>query len=143
MRKPKRSKKLLDQRLVTEFAEFRALKNKIEKWTKLVSADFLAKFKLGFVCPTSGPFLLEVEPGSTANIDWKEEFFLKLKADIESTGSSCEVAEKLAIETMAEMDRLAGRTPYQKIAVKTNPAYNGKLMAAIVKKLDARSARGF
>ncbi|MGH7936117.1 MAG: hypothetical protein ACREF8_03815 [Chthoniobacterales bacterium] len=136
-------KKLLDQQLVTEFAEFRALKSKIEKWLDPLRDSFLEKFAGGYVCPTGGPFLLQEETGSTSNINWKEEFFARLKNDFESSGSSCDTAEKLATVKMAEMERLAGATPYKKIAVKPNPSYNGKLMRAIVKKLDARSERGF
>jgi hypothetical protein len=136
-------KKLLDQQLVTEFAEFRALNTKIEKWLKAVREDFLEKFDAGFVCPTEGPFLLELGGGSKANINWKQEFFERLKADFEAAGSTCEVSEQLAITKMVEMERLAGRSPYQTIEVKPNPSYAGKVMRAIVRKLNASTARGF
>jgi hypothetical protein len=136
-------RKLLDQKLVTEFAEFRALKSKIEKWLDQVRTDLLAKFGEGYVCPTEGPFLLIVEEGSRSKINWKEEYFAKLKLDFEESGSACDVAEQLATVRMAEMERRAGRDSYQKIEVKPNPSYAGKLMRAIVRKLDSRSSRGF
>src|SRR5690349_805804 len=94
-------KKLLDQQLVTEFAEFRALKSKIEKWLDALRDNFLEKFSDGYVCPTAGPFLLVEETGNKSNINWKEEFFARLKADFESSGSTCDVAEQLAIAKMA------------------------------------------
>lgn len=136
-------RKLLDQKLVTEFAEFRALKSKIEKWLDQVRLNLLEKFGEGYACPIEGPFLLIVEEGSRSKVNWKEEFFAKLKQDFEESGSACEVAEQLATVRMAEMERRAGRESYQKIEVKPNPGYAGKLMAAIVKKLDSRSSRGF
>lgn len=136
-------RKLLDQKLVDEFAEFRALKSKIEKWLEGCRDKFLEQFAAGYVCPTDGPFLLQLETGSRSRVDWKQEFFARLKADFESGGSACDVAEQLATVKMAEMERLAGRDEFQKLAVKPNPSYAGKLMRAIVKKLDSRSSRGF
>lgn len=136
-------RKLLDQQLVTEFAEFRALKSKIEKWLDGCRDKFLEQFADGYVCPTDGPFLLQLETGSRSRIDWKQEFFGKLKSEYEESGSDCAVAEQLATVKMAEMERLAGRDEFKKIATKPNPSYAGKLMRAIVKKLDSRSSRGF
>jgi hypothetical protein len=137
------AKKLLDQRLVTEFAEFRALKNKIEKWLKAASEDFVAKFKAGYACPVGGPFLLMLGGQDREAIDWKMEFFNHLKADYEYSGTPADVAEQLAINKMVEMEVIAGKKHIDQINVKVNPSYAGKLMAAIVKKLDTRSARGF
>jgi len=136
-------KKFLDQKLVTEFAEYRALKSKIEKWLKLCREEILEKFKAGYACPTGGPFLLEKGGGSRSAIDWKQEFFERMKNDFIEAGSEAVVAEQLTIEKMVEMERLSGRNPYDEIEVKPNPSYAGKLMKAIVKKLDARTARGF
>lgn len=136
-------RKLLDQQLVTEFAEFRALKSKIEKWLDGCRDKFLEQFAEGYVCPTDGPFLLQLETGSRSRIDWKQEFFAKLKSEYEESGSECAVAEQLATVKMAEMERLAGRDQFKKIVPKPNPSYAGKLMRAIVKKLDSRSSRGF
>ena len=141
--KSRTRKRELDQQLVTEFAEFRALESKIEKWLKIIREHFLEQFSNGYVCPTKGPYLLVLEPGSTANIDWKQEFFLRLKSDFEGWGRTPSMAEQLAAEKMVEMARLAGRDEYQKIAVKSNPGFGGKLMRAIVKRLDSRSSRGF
>jgi hypothetical protein len=139
----RRKGKLLDQQLVTEFAEYRALKNKIEKWVKVLSEDFLAKFEAGFACPTDGPFLLERGGGKRKNIDWEQEFFERLKSDFKSSGSADDVAEQLAIVKMGEMERLAGKTPYYQVNVKVNPSFAGEVVRAIVKKLDSRKARGF
>jgi hypothetical protein len=136
-------KRLLDQQLVTEFAEFRALKTKIEKWLKACSEDFVGKFKVGTCCPTDGPYLLVLGGQDRKNIDWKEEFFNRLKADFESSGSTCDVAEQLAVTKMAEMERLAGTHHIDQVDVKVNPSYAGKVMRAIVRKIDARNARGF
>jgi hypothetical protein len=136
-------RKLLDQQRVTEFAEFRALKSKIEKWLEGCRDKFLEQFAEGYVCPTDGPFLLSLETGSRSKIDWKQEFFCRLKADFESGGSPCDVAEQLATVKMAEMERLAGCDKFKKIVPKPNPSYAGKIMRAIVKKLDSRSSRGF
>lgn len=140
---PYARKKLLDQQLVTEFAEFRALKTKIEKWLKACSEDFVEKFKEGTCCPTDGPYLLALGGQDRRNIDWKEEFFNRLKADFESSGSTCDVAEQLAITKMVEMERAAGTHRIDQIDVKVNPSYAGKIMRAIVRKIDARNARGF
>ena len=139
----RRKGKLLDQQLVTEFAEYRALKNKIEKWLKVLSEDFLEKFKAGFTCPTDGPFLLERGGGKRKNIDWEQEFFERLKADFKESGSEDDVSEQLAIVKMAEMERLAGKTTYYQVDVKVNPSFAGEVVRAIVKKLDSRKARGF
>ena len=135
--------KLLDRQLVTEFAEFRALKTKIEKWLKACSEDFVAKFKGGFVCPSDGPYLLELGGQDRKAIDWKQEFFDRLKSDYESSGSTCDVAEQLAITKMVEMERLAGMDHIDVVNVKVNPSYAGKVMRALVRKIDARNARGF
>lgn len=135
--------KLLDQQLVTEFAEFRALKTKIEKWLKACSEDFVARLKDGSCCPTDGPYLLALGGQDRKNIDWKEEFFLRLKADFETSGSTCDVAEQLAITKMAEMERVAGTHHIDQIDVKVNPSFAGKVMRAIVRKIDARNVRGF
>ncbi|HEY0701254.1 MAG TPA: hypothetical protein VGD60_00660, partial [Candidatus Acidoferrales bacterium] len=137
------TRKLLDQQLVTEYAKYRALKSKIEKWLKAVREELLAEFKSGSACPADGPYLLVVEPGSRSNVDWKQELFDRLKADFEASGSACDVAEELAIARMVELERAAGRKKYFELAVKTNPSYAGKLMRAIVKRLDTGSERGF
>jgi hypothetical protein len=136
-------RKFLDQQLVTEFAEFRALETKIEKWLTIVREEFLGKFSQGYVCPANGPYLLVVESGSQSNIDWKEELSLRIRSDYELLGHSGTRAVELAAETMVEMERVAGRMAVPRVVTKTNPAYSGKLMRAIVKKLDARSSRGF
>ena len=136
-------RKILDQGLVTEFAEYRSLKNKIEKWLDAVRENLLAQFKAGFVCPTDGPYLLERESGSRSKVDWQQEFFDYVKQEYESSGSNCEVAEHLAVKKMAEIERRSGSSKFWKIAVKPNPSYAGELMRAIVKKLDTRSQRGF
>lgn len=135
--------KLLDQQLVTEFAEFRALKTKVEKWLKACSEDFVAKFKDGICCPADGPYLLVLGGQDRKSIDWKQEFFDRLKAEFESSGSPCDVAEQLAITKMVEMERLAGTHHIDQVDVKVNPSYAGKVMRAIVRKIDARNARGF
>jgi hypothetical protein len=139
----KRAKKLLDQQLVTEFAEYRSLKTKIEKWLKACGEDFVAKFKDGVVCPSDGPYLIVLGGQDRKNIDWKQEFFQRLKGDFESGGSAPDVAEQLAIVKMVEMERLAGTHRIDQLDVKVNPSYAGKVMRAIVRKLDARNARGF
>jgi hypothetical protein len=136
-------RKFLDQQLVTEFAEFRALETKIEKWLTIVREEFLGKFSQGYICPINGPFLVVVENGSRSNIDWKEELSLRIRSDYELLGHSGTRSIELAAEAMVEMERVAGRTVFPRVVTNTNPAYNGKLMRAIVKKLDARSSRGF
>jgi hypothetical protein len=134
-------KKFLDQKLVNEFALFRALKNKIEKWLKECREQFLAKFEEGALCPTSGPFILVAEPGE-GRIDWKKEFFSYLVENFKLAGSADDVAETLAVTKMASIEKTGERKPIVELSVKTNPSYSGKA-AAIVKKLDSRNARGF
>lgn len=139
----RRAPKLLDQQLTTEFAEYRALKNKIEKWLKLQSEQLIKQFKSGYVSPTGGPYLLVLAGQDRNSIDWKQEFFDRLKADFESSGSTCDVAEQLAITKMVEMERLAGKNHIDFVDVKVNPAFADKAMKVIVKKLDSSSERGF
>jgi hypothetical protein len=136
-------KKFLDQRLVTEFAEFRALKTKIEKWLDARRDEFLAKLDEGFECPAAGPFLLVVEPSSKPNIDWKQELFQVLKTNYVEAGSEPETAEQLATVKMTQMEIAAGKTPTKKLATKTNPSFGGKVLHAIVKKLNSKASRGF
>lgn len=136
-------RKLLDQQLVTEFAEFRALKNKIEKWLKVQSEDLIPKFKSGFASPLGGPYLLVLGGQDRGNIDWKEEFCKRLKSEAESSGTPPDLAEQLAITKMVEMETAAGKHRVDQVDVKINPSFASKVVSAIVKKLDSRKARGF
>ena len=46
---------------MTEFAEFRALKNKMEHWLKALDGDFVGKFKNWLPCQADGPYLLVLD----------------------------------------------------------------------------------
>lgn len=135
-------RKFLDQKLVTEFAQFRALKNKIEKWLEACRDQFLDQFKSGAACPVRGPFLLVVEPGQ-GRINWQQEFFSYLERGFKAAGKSDEEAQALAVIKMAEVETAAERKPTSTLSVKPNPSYSGKAATVIVKKLDSRSQRGF
>lgn len=137
------SKKFLDQKLVTEFVEWRGLKRKIEKWLKVQRDEFLEQLDSGWICPGKGPYLLVPESGSRSAIDWKQEFFNELKQKFVDAGSTVDVAEQLAVARMAALEIAAGRKEYIELADKPNPAFNGKVLAAVVRKIDARAARGF
>jgi hypothetical protein len=136
-------RKFLDQKLVTEFAEFRAFKTKIEKWLKQTREVFLEEFEKGFACPLDGPYLLVLEPNERSAVNWKQEFFLQLKTGFEALGKPCDEAETLAVSKMAEIEMAAGKKTVIELAIKVNPSHASKPMAAIVKKLDSRTARGF
>lgn len=137
------SKKFLDQKLVTEFVEWRALKSKIEKWCKGQREEFLEQFEQGWFCPVKGPYLLVCEPGSRSAIDWKQELFNELRQKFIDAGSSVDVSEQLAVARMAALEIAAGRKKYIELADKPNPAFNGKVLTAVVRKIDTRAARGF
>jgi len=142
MKKLKTSDKFLDQDLVTEFGEFRALETKIKKWLDQVREEFLDRFAEGFICPDGGPYLIVKEFGSQSNVCWRDEFLAHLVRELEKEVPR-DRAEKGAANKLAQIEKRRGRTPIDRIAVKPNPAFNGAVMRAIVKKLDARRERGF
>jgi|SRR5581483_1953271 len=138
-----RRPKLLDQQLTTEFSEYRALKTKIEKWLKLQSQHVISQLKAGYVSPTKGPYLLVLGGQDRKAIDWEQEFFDRLVADYKAEGNDTEKAQQLATEEMVKMEVRAGKTHIDQVDVKVNPAFAGKVIEAIVKKLDSTSERGF
>lgn len=139
----RRAPKLLDQQTVTEFAEYRAFKSKIEKWLKLQSEKLIKQFKSGYVSPTEGPYLLVLACQDRKAIDWEHEYFEFLVAQFEAEEHPTDKAQELATEKMVEMERLAGKNHIDFVDVKVNPAFTDKTMKAIVKKLDSSSERGF
>jgi hypothetical protein len=136
-------KKLLDQKLVNEFAEFRALKNKIDKWLDVVRDEFLKQFDAGAECPIDGPFLLVIETSHRADVNWKELLFARIAADLEREGTAADAAEELAAIKIAGIEKNAPQKEIRRLMPKTNPSWAGKIMKAIVRKLDSRTARGF
>ncbi len=131
------------EKLVTEFAEYRALKNKIEKWVKALSEDFIEKFKAGYLCPADGPYLLMLGGQDRKAIDWREQFFLHRKSDYQAAGRPAEIAEQMAVDEMVKLEEDAGKNHIDQVDVKVNPGYTGKLLAPLLKKLDTRAPRGF
>lgn len=65
--------KNLDQRLVTRYAKYHALKGALEKWLEKKRGEIIELLKGGARCPERGPYVLELGDAE-ARVSWKEEF---------------------------------------------------------------------
>ena len=61
------------QRLVTQYAKYRALKCLLDKWLEEKRGVIFQALQAGKACPCRGPFLLELGE-STRRLNWKDEF---------------------------------------------------------------------
>jgi hypothetical protein len=137
------TKKNLDQQLVNEFVEWRSLKKKISDWLEETGERIVKMIGAGRACPAAGPYLLALEIARKSNVEWKDEFWSHLKAEFRRAGKAPELAGKLASQQMAKMAKKAGMSRIKKLAVKPNPSFAGDPNAAVVRKIDSRSKRGF
>jgi hypothetical protein len=113
----------LDQRLVTQYAKFAALKNLLDRWLEEKREILLEALGAGAVCPERGPFLLVLEDAKD-RVSWKEEF----SAHLAGEGKSPEeiVAVFAAIEARP-------RETHPRLASKKNPNFRRKFAIKLPK----------
>jgi hypothetical protein len=110
--------KTLNQRVVTKYAKFNALKNHLEKWLKPRREEIVQDLKAGAKCPDAGPYLLELSP-AVDRINWRE----KLKAHVMAQfRRSEEWAEAYVVEIEA-----GERATAVRLLCKVNPQFEGRL----------------
>lgn len=107
---------LFTQRLVTQYAKYRALKNLLDKWLDEKREVLFVALLAGAPCPDKGPFLLELCE-SSQRINWKDEFVSYLR----DQGSSEEEVVTIMAAREARHRLNAQKSP--RIDVKANPNY--------------------
>jgi hypothetical protein len=108
----------LDQRKVTRYAKYAALRTALEKWLEENREPILKALRGGAKSPDGGPYLLELS-AIPAQPNWKEEFRRDLK---ENRGYT----DKWIDERFAKI--LKAKRPLQfRVLCKTNPAHRGKV----------------
>jgi hypothetical protein len=103
----------LNQRLVTQFGKYQALKNLLDKWLDEQRAKLLKQLSNGARCPEAGPFLLELGFASE-HVKWREEFeehlfheFRARRMDKKKARAEAVLAlEKISAEPRAKSPRL-------------------------------------
>lgn len=111
----------MNQRLITRYARYAALKNALEKWLAEKREGIVKALEGGANCPNRGPYLLELSYGH-ANVDWKEEF----RAHLRSNGWTEEWVEEKFAKIEAQP-----RKRFAKLLSKVNPGYRGKVVVKL------------
>ncbi len=111
----------MNQRLVTRYARYAALRTLIEKWLAEKREAIVKALEAGRECPNRGPYLLELSYGAK-NVDWKREFREHLRAN----GWTDEWVEEKFAKIEAQP-----RERYPKLLSKINPGYRGKIVVRL------------
>jgi hypothetical protein len=119
-----RLKKYISQKLVNDFGVTRALDRRLEDWMAVARERILEELGAGLLCPDGGPYLLAIEKGSKALVDWQRELFTSLVAASMAAGAhDIRIAEKFAAKRIQTIQKKAKREKFDRLVVKINPGF--------------------
>lgn len=130
-----KEKKHINQKLVNDFAATRSLASELSGWMESARDSILQQLRGGFVCPTSGPYLVVIEKSKQKIIDWKELLQKALTAEFIVQGASPDEAFVRAVSKVNEYESGAKKKTSVRLAVKTNPAFEHKFAAKAISQL--------
>lgn len=98
----------LTQALVTRYAKFTALKNRLDEWLKAQRQEIMDALAAGAKCPEGGPYLLVLGEAEEW-LDWKAAFCAHLRGEGKSELEISAVLRKIEDEPRRKVPRLYSR----------------------------------